>query len=67
MFKLDIEVYFKNNFELIQAIFPSLGTTKSVYFFGTPCIYIISSLPAVFFMSGGVVTGGVVGLWESKF
>ena len=36
MFKLDIEVCCKNYFELIHAIFLSLGSTKSVYFFGTP-------------------------------
>ena len=36
MFKLAIEVCFKNNFESIHAIFLSPGSTKSVYSFGTP-------------------------------
>ena len=33
MFKLAIEVCFENHFGLIQAIFLSLGSTKSGYFF----------------------------------
>ena len=33
MFKFAIEVCFENHFGLIQAIFLSLGSTKSVYFF----------------------------------
>ena len=38
MFKLAIEVCSENHFGLIHAIFQSLGSTKSVYFFGTPGI-----------------------------
>ena len=33
MFKLAIEVCFENHFGLIHAIFLSLGSTKSGYFF----------------------------------
>ena len=33
MFKLAIKVYFENHFGLIHAIFLSLGSTKSGYFF----------------------------------
>ena len=33
MFKLAIEVCFENHFSLIHAIFLSLGSTKSGYFF----------------------------------
>ena len=36
MFNLAIEVCFENHFGLIRAIFLSLGSSKSVYFFGTP-------------------------------
>ena len=36
MFKLAIEICFKNHFVLIHAIFLSLGWTKSVHFLGTP-------------------------------
>ena len=39
MFKLTIEVCFENNFGLIHAIFLSLGSLKSVYFFGTPGMF----------------------------
>ena len=35
MFKLAIEVCFGGHFGLIQAIFLSLGSTNSGYFFGT--------------------------------
>ena len=38
MFKLAIEVCFENHFGLIRAIFLSLRSSKSVYFFGTPGI-----------------------------
>ena len=38
MFKLAVEVCFQNYFGLIHAIFLLLGSTKSVYFFGTPGI-----------------------------
>ena len=41
MFKLAIEVCFENHFGLIHAMFLSLGSTKSGYFFfGTPGIAI---------------------------
>ena len=36
MFNLAIEVCFENHFGLIHAIFLSLGSSKSVNFFGTP-------------------------------
>ena len=36
MSKLAIEICFDNLFGLIRAIFSPLGSTKSVYFFGTP-------------------------------
>ena len=36
MFKLAIEVRCKTYFNLIHVIFLSLGSTKPVYFFGTP-------------------------------
>ena len=39
MFKLAIEVCFENHFGLIHAIFLSLGSTKSGYFFlGHPVV-----------------------------
>ena len=38
MLKLAIEVCFENYFGLIHAICLLLGSTKSVYFFGTPGI-----------------------------
>ena len=38
MFKLVIEVCFKDYFGLIEAIVLPLESTKSVYFFGTPGI-----------------------------
>ena len=43
MFKLAIEVCFENHFGLIHAIFLSLGSSKSVYFFGKSGIIIISN------------------------
>ena len=36
LFKFAIEVCFENHFGLIHALFLSLGSTKCVYFFGTP-------------------------------
>ena len=40
MFKLAIEICFENHFGLIHAIFLSLGSTKSGYFFlGHPVCY----------------------------
>ena len=36
MFKLAIKVCFENYFGLIHALLLLLGSTKSVYFFGTP-------------------------------
>ena len=43
MFKLAIKVCFENHFGLIHAIFSSLGSTKSGYFFlGHPVLAIIT-------------------------
>ena len=43
MFQLAIEVCFENYFGLIHAIFLSLGSSESVYFFGTHGTYIFLS------------------------
>ena len=42
MFKLAIEVCIENHFGLIRATFLSLGSTKSLHFFGTPGIFLDS-------------------------
>ena len=42
MFKLAIEVCFENHFDLIHAIFLSLGLTKSGYFFLGHPVYFVS-------------------------
>ena len=39
MIQLAIEVCFENHYGFIHVIFLSLGSTKSVYFFGMPGIY----------------------------
>ena len=50
MFKLAIEVCFENHFGLIHAIFLSLGSTKSGYFFlGHPVDAILQPIPAPMF------------------
>ena len=41
MFKLAIEVCFENHFGLIHAIFLSLGSTKSGYFFLGHPVYLV--------------------------
>ena len=68
MFKLAIEVCFENNFGLIHAIFLSLGSTKSGYFFGTPGIFIQSCDDVVvsfFFFLSLPNTLLDMGFWEA--
>ena len=50
MFKLAIKVCFENHFGLIHAIFLSLGSTKSGYFFlGHPVYILISSFVKLYY------------------
>ena len=48
MFKLAIKVCFENHFGLIHAIFLSLGSTKSGYFFLGHPVYCCTQVPIVF-------------------
>ena len=52
MFKLAIEVCFENHFGLIHAIFLSLGSTKSGYFFlGHPVYDVIDIYDVIAIMN----------------